>query len=102
MADTGEIWMLRERDLWKISKLDDGTESIPVWPHRLYAESCSTGAWSDARAASVGIRDFIDKWLSGMEKDQRMVAVFPVEQDKAVVLKPNVFREMLERELAKY
>ena len=24
MADTGEIWMLRERDLWKISKLNRG------------------------------------------------------------------------------
>jgi|SRR5882672_2787495 len=102
MADTKQVWLLREGELWKVSKLDDGTEAILVWPHRLYAESCTTGAWSGARAAAVDVRDFIEKWLHGMEKDRRMVAVFPVDKDKAVVLTPSAFRRMLESELAKY
>lgn len=103
IADTREVWLLcDEHGLWKVSTTGAGTECVPVWPHRRYAEASSAGAWAGARAAKIDLEEFMDKWLPGMQKDCRQVAIFPVDGAKAVVVPPQEFREMLDSELSKY
>jgi hypothetical protein len=111
VADWGEIWSLRNADGWVLSGDDDGHETIPVWPHRLYAEAFLEGQWADCEAASIDFEEWMTKWLPGIEEDGRHVAVFPVPKDpelsqtgasmRATAVEPLRLLHDLEEECAK-
>ncbi len=82
VADFLGLWSLRTPDGWVSMRDDAGVRSIPVWPHRRYAEVSATGDWSDAEAAPTEMEAWMERWLPGMTSDGVRVAVFPVDGQK--------------------
>jgi hypothetical protein len=104
VADFQEVWGLREPDGWVSMGDEAGARSIPFWPHRRYAEVFATAEWSDAKATSIALEDWLKQWLPGMAEEGVQVAVFPVVQQKerGVVVPPEQLQRDLEQELERY
>jgi len=104
VADFQELWGLRTPDGWVSMGNDAGAKTIPIWPHRRYAEAFIEGQWSDAQATPIALEAWMDRWLPGVANDGVLVAVFPVaaEKQKGVVVLPERLRGDLERELEQY
>jgi hypothetical protein len=102
VADEGEVWSLRGSAGWVLAADGDGHESVPVWPHRVYAASCATGGWHGCHPASLDLDEWITRWLPGIEKDRRAVAVFPIPSGSGTPVTPSRLRADLEAELTKY
>jgi hypothetical protein len=104
VADFHKVWSLRTPDGWVNMGDDAGVRSIPVWPHRCYAEVFATGDWSDAEAAPIEMAAWMERWLPGMAGDGVQVAVFPVvaQKGRGVVVPPDLLLRDLEQELEQY
>ena len=101
VADWQEIWSLWN-DGWVLMGDQEQNESVPVWPHPIYAESCAVGAWLGYKPKSIALSDWLEKWTPGMIKDQRAVAVFPTSDGSTVTIEPNKLKNDLEKELSNY
>lgn len=101
VADWQEIWSLW-KDGWVLMGDESQTEVIPVWPHPIFAEASATGEWLGYTPKKIPLEEWLTKWTPGMEKDHRMIAVFPVTTGKATTATPSKLKSDLEEELAKY
>jgi hypothetical protein len=102
IADEELIWSLKNKDGWILSE-KDGKELIPIWPHKLFAESCAKGDWNECTASSIPLDEWIDRWIPGMKKDNRLLIVFPTEKgDKSIMISPDDFLKNLLNELQNY
>ena len=81
---------------------DDGREAVPVWPHEKYALLCAVGPWTAARPEVVALSDWMHYWVPGMQRDGRIVAVFPVPSSPASTFSPEHVAKMLAAEDEKY
>jgi hypothetical protein len=83
---------------------DAGARSIPVWPHKRYAEVFATGNWADAEAAPIDLEAWMERWLPRITSDGVQVAVFPVieQKERGVVVPPEQLQRDLEQELKQY
>ena len=102
-GDWREIWSRRNANGWTLAG-DDRWEGVPVWPHPRFAEACASGSWQGYTPASIALHDWMNKWLPGMERDNRYVAAFvlPGASNRSVKVEPGKHREHLLVELAKY
>jgi len=101
VVDEESLWSLWQ-DGWVLAADASGRQLIPVWPHQKYAELCANGEWSGSAAKEIDLDAWMKRWLPGMAKDSRLVAVFPAPSDKGAVVDPNRLTTDLERELEKY
>lgn len=101
VADWEEIWSLWN-DGWVLMGDKELTETVPVWPHSIYAKACAVNEWSGYTPKSISVDDWLNKWIPGMAKDGRMVGVFPTTQGETVTVDPLKLKADLEEELAKY
>jgi len=102
VADWEILWTLHSETGFVLFGDDSGHECVPFWPHPGYAVTTAQGQWSDCSPYEVSLSDFMGKWLPGMLRDGRKVAVFPTPQKKAVVVEPNRLQEDLEVTLEQY
>src|SRR3954469_620822 len=102
LGDWREVWSLRNADGWVLAGDDDGREGVPVWPHPRFAEACAAGSWQGCTAAAITLEDWMNKWLPGMERDNRYVAAFvlPGTSNRGIKIEPAKHREDLLEELA--
>jgi len=101
VADWREVWSLWKDD-WVLMSDKGGEEMVPVWPHPLFAEAFAVGEWLGYKPRKIDLEIWLTKWTPGMEKDQRMVAVFPVAESQTTTASPLKVKSDLEEELAKY
>lgn len=101
VADWREVWSLKSKDGWVLYGSPDGHELIPLWPFRRYAESCKGNEWSDCDAINIGLETFVDRWIPGMIRDKKTLAIFPTPFGKGVPVLPERLKEDLEEELSK-
>jgi hypothetical protein len=80
---------------------EDGVELIPVWPHQRFADACAN-IQNQEKAASISLEDWLEKWLPGMIRDGRQVAVFPVPGGKGTVVSPAQLKSDLSAECDQY
>lgn len=98
VADWKAVWSLRTTEGWVLVGAD-AKELVPVWPHRRYAEVCAKdGHFPEC----IELEDWLEKWLPGMSKDRRQLAVFPTPAGQGVVVSPERLRDDLLEELKKY
>jgi hypothetical protein len=102
VADWEEVWSLRDEKGWVSSENDEGIKSIPVWPHPEYAKLCAEESWKGNKPSSIELQAFMEKWLSGMEKDGLLVAVFPTPSGKSVQVSPAELKQHLQEECEQY
>ena len=105
VADWGEVWGLKGSDGWVMSADETGKQVAVFWPFAEFAELCSTGLWEGTIPTSISIEAYTTRWLPGLEKDGRLVGVFPNLLKQAAVINPmqllhiiNDAREELELE----
>jgi hypothetical protein len=67
---------------------------IPFFPKKDYAEYCAVNEWRNFKAKSIGLYDFIDKWLVGMKKDGVKPSIFPTNQVSVVVEIEPLLRDL--------
>src|SRR5947208_1756900 len=79
VADWEEIWSLKNVDGWVMLGSDKEQEHVPVWPHPEYARMVAVGSWADCAPEVISLDNWLERWIPGMIRDQRLVAVFPDE-----------------------
>jgi hypothetical protein len=102
IADQQQLWGLRQEDGWALAVDDAGHELLPVWPHEKFALLCATGIWAGHQPKAIDLDDWLERWTPGMNKDGRLVAVFPTPQDKGVAVDPRRLEVDLREELSQY
>ena len=101
VADWQEVWSLW-KDGWVLMGDKSGGEFIPVWPHPTFAEAYAHAEWIGYAPRKIELKDWLGKWIPGMEKDGRTVAVFPTVGTKTPTIPPAKLKRDLERELSQY
>jgi hypothetical protein len=101
VADWEAIWSLGSDEGYAVMGDDDGHELLPVWPHELFAAASATGDWTANKLRRIDLDAWMERWLPGLERDGRMVAVFPSPNRKGVVVPPERLRHDLQAELSR-
>jgi hypothetical protein len=101
-ADQQQLWSLRQDDGWALASDDAGRELVPVWPHEEFALVCVNGIWKSYQAKAINLDSWLDRWIPGMEKDSRLVVVFPTPRDKGVAVEPSRFAADLREASSQY
>jgi hypothetical protein len=72
---TGEVWGLLSDGGWAYCESGEfeDTDVVLFWSDRAAAEKLAEAEWSDHRAVSISLDDFIDRWLCGMDEDGALV-----------------------------
>jgi hypothetical protein len=78
---------------------DEGHQCFPVWPARAFAVQYCEGTAPDLQPTSISLRDWMTKWLPGLERDKRRVAVFPTTSNQGVVVEPAAMSVSLQASL---
>ena len=68
------------KDGWVLMGDANQTEIVPVWSHPMFAEAFAVGEWLGYTPKKIHLEEWMTKWIPGMEKDHRMVAVFPASE----------------------
>ena len=101
-ADWMELWSLKTDDGFVSLGDDAGNKGIPFWPHPTYAEQHVQDDWSNCTATHISLQDFMEKWLTGMERDGLKVFVFPTPNMRGVVVDPARLKSDLIEELEQH
>ena len=102
VADSEELWGLRDEDGWLALGDDEGNDLFPVWPAERYAAAYAAEQHAEERPERIPLEEWLDEYLPGFAEDGVQVAVFPIPSGQGVVLKPEELRAFLDDELAKY
>lgn len=101
-CDWHVVWGLKDQAGWARTRDEQGRELVPVWPHAQFAYACATGPWAGYQRESIDLSAWLQRWIPGMLKDQRSVAIFMTAENKGVIVTPERLRSDLEAELANY
>ncbi|QSX38015.1 DUF2750 domain-containing protein [Shewanella sedimentimangrovi] len=90
-----EIWTLQDNDGCVMLTTED-EDCIPMWPSEEAAAQWAVDDWQDCQPLSIPLNEWEERWVSGMEDDELMVAVFPVQDDLGVVVQPWELQQRLQ------
>lgn len=102
VADVEKIWGLKDDRGWVVMGDDEGQEVLPVWPHERYASACATGDWTNSQPEVISLNKWMSAWLPGLEREGRLIGVFPNLSGRAVVVSSAKLRLDIEAELERY
>ena len=102
VADWEEIWTLKNAEGYVLFGDSNAGEAVPVWPFEEFANQFATDQWADCKPSAIGLQHFLDRWLPGMEKDVRAVAVFPVLKQQNCTVSAVEFQKAIEKALEDY
>ncbi|BDM63594.1 DUF2750 domain-containing protein [Shewanella sp. NFH-SH190041] len=89
-----EIWTLQDTDGCVMLTTEE-EDCIPMWPSEDAAAAWAVDDWQDCEPLSIPLKDWLSRWVPGMEDDELFVAVFPVEGDLGVVIPPHELESRL-------
>lgn len=95
VADWEEIWSLHSPEGWVELSDEDGQICLPIWPHPDFADAWATGDWSDCKPKVIKLEHWLERWTPGLEKDDTVLAVFPVAEDEGIIQTPAEVHEAL-------
>jgi hypothetical protein len=101
-CDTETVWSLWHEGGWALASDPVGSATVPVWPHSAFAALCATGQWTGYQPKAIPLDMWLERWIPGMTKDRRGVAVFPTAADKGVIVAPARIASDLSAELENY
>lgn len=102
-AESGKVWGLRDKEGWCGMGTSENTDAIPFWPEEVFAVFMAEESWADSYPESVPLREFMEEWLPGMERDGVLAAVFPIFDAtptgmSALAVSGNHLRDLLREE----
>lgn len=80
IADWEEVWGIGDENGWAFMT-DGAVELFPVWPAEAYAAACCVGEWQSKRPKAIDLDTCMEKWIPGLIRDNRQIAVFPIVTD---------------------
>lgn len=93
----GNVWGLKGPGGFVAFRDEEGHECFPFWPTPEFAEALADADWADCRAELLTLDVLMDRWLPGMDKDGRLVSVFPAPDGSAIVIDPlTLLRDLRE------
>ena len=96
------IWSLGTEEGSALSSDDEGHELVPVWPHERFAAACAEGSWRGYEPRAIELSVWMERWIPGMQRDQRMVSAFPTPAGESVRVSPEHFENDLKKVLTLY
>ena len=73
------VWglKLKNEDGWAvaISNEYEDTEVMTFWSNKIYAKACLKEEWDNYEICSITLDDFLNHWLTGLNKDELLVGV---------------------------
>lgn len=102
IADFEELWTLKSIDGFVLYGDNNNRELIPVWPHPDYANVCKGVQWQDCEPFRIDVYLFLEKWIPRMNRDNKLLAIFPTSGNQGVILPPETLRKDLAEELKQY
>lgn len=85
----GEVWTLKGPGGFVAYRGDDGEPCFPFWPHRQGALALATDDWADCAPEPLPLALFMQRWLPGMARDGRQVAIFPTPTGEGLIAAPD-------------
>ncbi|AZQ09524.1 DUF2750 domain-containing protein [Shewanella khirikhana] len=82
-----EIWTLQDADGCVMLTTEED-DCIPMWPTEEAAALWAVDEWKDCEPLAIPLNEWLERWVTGMEDDELLVAVFPVQDDLGVVVPP--------------
>jgi hypothetical protein len=76
VAETEQIFGLKDNKGWVITKDEKGNITMPVWPSYEFARYCQENQWKETQIESIDLYEFLEYWLQGMKRDNCRVLVF--------------------------
>ncbi|MCH9740226.1 MAG: DUF2750 domain-containing protein [Epsilonproteobacteria bacterium] len=107
IVDSEEVWSLVDSQGWCLFSDSENNEVFPIWSDAKYASFCVNEYWGESNPKKISLNDFLDKWISGLQKDKRLIGIFPLCNssnlaDKGVVVSPERLYQDISEELEKY
>jgi hypothetical protein len=93
-----KVWTLKGVGGFVTFSDDEGRDCFPFWPAPEFAEALANDDWSDCEAEPLALAVFMDRWLTGMARDGRLVAVFPAPDGSCIAMDPLALLQDLEEE----
>jgi len=95
-----DIWILINQDeqFLKIYSEDEAFEYLPVWPSEELALHYAADT-QELQAIAISLPEFLKKWVTGLEKDQLEVGVFPGLDATVWVTSANDLKNDIQDEL---
>lgn len=101
VAETEEVWLIRDAGSIVMLGENEGAESLPVFPEEEFASILLTGDWQNYRAEKMSVYEFIDG-LDSLQEDNIFLAGFPKDYLTAVLVSPEEMKDHLLYELQRY
>lgn len=98
VSDFEEVWGLKDKEGWALMGNNEQV-LFPVWSEKEFAELFK---WDNYQPNSIPLDDFIEKLLPKLEKDNVMLAVFPLSKGKGIIRTVQEIIADIERECEKY
>lgn len=76
IAESEQIWGLKDKDSFITIKDSNGNIAMPVWPSYGFAKYCRENQWKEAIPESIDLFEFLEYWLLGMKRDGCRVLIF--------------------------
>lgn len=102
IADQEIIWSLWQENGWALGEDDSSRVLIPVWPHAEYSALAAKDTWVGYKPKAIALDVWLNQWTPGIEKDRRLVAVFPALDDRGVVVDPIHLEKDIREEILQY
>lgn len=100
VVDYEEIWALKDDEGW--ATLGDGEKLfLPIWAKREFSDLCISNEWSSYKSESIDLYEFLDEWISGLQKDKIKILVMWY-MGEGIEVDVDDLKEDLEAELEKY
>ena len=102
VADWEEVWSTAKEHGWSLMATDNGEEVFPLWPANAFASAYCVNDWSDHVPRSIALDEFLSKWLPGMHSESRRIAIFPISENKGIVVTADELKAFLTEALEVY
>lgn len=102
VVDFEEVWGLKNEEGWSLASDPDGHEVMLIWPNSKYAEAYIDNDDHDVAPSVIKLDRWMTVWLPELEKEGRMIAVFPTPQKNGAVVSPQRLLNDLNEELENY
>ena len=101
VADTEDVWVIKEGDEFVTLGDNDEQVTIPVFTEKEFAELLLTDNWSNCTAETLEVHDYME-WLDKLQQENVKIAAFPNHDFNAVVVEPEEMKNHLLYELQQY
>lgn len=91
-----QLWILTDEHGCVMLNSED-EDCVPVWPDQALAEYWATGDWAHCKAQAIALKDWLDRWTTGLQSDDLCLVVCPNPEEAGLVIEPDMFDDDLRR-----